>query len=165
MSINTTAPLPLPRLSFQSANFDEACSTVGILCSTVERGSSLRAGRGEVLQNVRIGCGLLQNLFSKRVKKGTIKKKFKEVVNNLWLAENQMDYKIELNFQKINRYPGERGGRWFSSCSEGFGARRRREGWRGGAAALWTPFESMKTRNSPSPCSPLLNHSEWNTFG
>ena len=122
-------------------------------------------GRGEVLQNVRIGCGLLQNLFSKRIKKGTIKKRFEEVVNNLWLAENQMDYKIEPKFQKINRFPGERGARWFWGCWEGFGARRRREGWRGGAAALWTPFESMKTRNSPSPCSPLLNHSEWNTFG
>ena len=36
--------------------------------------------------------------------------------------------------------------------SSSFGARRRE---RGGAAALWTPFESMKTRNSPSPCSPL----------
>ena len=91
----------------------------------MERGSSLRAGRGEVLQNVRIECGLLHNLFSKRIKKGTIKKRFEEVVNNLWLAENQMDYKIEPKFQKINRFPGERGGRWFSGCSEGFGARRR----------------------------------------
>ena len=91
-------------------------------------------GREEVLQNVRIGCGLLQNLFSKAIK--GVQKRFEEVVNNLWLAENQMDYKIEPKFQKINRFPGERGGRWFSGCWEGFGARRRREMERGSSSSL-----------------------------